>query len=143
MDGVLEEAEAMISKTLARAFCLFIALLPFITTLFILSAHAQEVGPAFSFSDLSLQKTDVKIYQLNNGSMVYVTTINTSSDYIYDPTSDYIMVFQPTLASTYGSSPEGLIAFIQDNPELAALVLICIVLFVLLAVAAFMILRRR
>jgi hypothetical protein len=105
------------------------------------NAGAQTVGPAFSFSDVSLQKSDLMVYQLANGSMVYLYTINSTSSFIYDPTSDYVVVFKPSLVSTYGSSPEGLLNLITDNPELAALVLI--VFFVLFIIGLFAFIYRR
>jgi len=134
----------MISKNTAKFLCLLIALLPFITAFIILSAHAQSVGVAFSFSDVSLQHSDLKVYQINNGSMVYVMTINsTAGEFIYDPTSDYIVVFQPTIANTYGSSAEGVLSFVTDNPELAAIVLAVVVFFGLFCIFMFFLYATR
>ena len=94
----------------------------------IAEANGQSVGPSFGFSDVSLSHSDLKVYEENNGSMSYVSTINSTSQFIYDPTSNYVIVFQPDIANTYGSSPEGIAAFINDNPELAALFLIIIII---------------
>jgi hypothetical protein len=101
----------------------------------------QSDGPAFSFSDLSLDHADVKVYSVNNGSMMYITTINTSSNFIYDPTANYVFVFEPTLSNTYGSSPEGVIAYIQNNPELSAIVLVLIIAG--LSIAIYLLFIRR
>jgi hypothetical protein len=93
--------------------------------------QAQEVGQAFTFSDVSLSPSNLDIYQLyDNSTMVYIMTINsTGGKFVYDPTSNYVVILKPTIANTYGSSPEGIFALAMDNPELAALVII-LILFV-------------
>ncbi len=113
-----------------------------------LLTNAQTSGPAFIFSDTSIQKSDLDILQSTNESTSYIYTINSSDGRImYDPTSDYTVAFHPTIFNTYGASAGGIIAFIANNPELAGLLLAVIILMVityaLLTLLAFIILRRK
>lgn len=101
----------------------------------VVSAHAQQVGQSFNFKDVSLSPTDIDIFADNNGTLVYVTTVNSSGGhFIYDPTSNYKFVLAPTIANTYGASPQGVITFITDNPELSAIILVIIILVAIAAI---------
>lgn len=107
-------------------------------------SNAQQVGPAFTFSDKSLQKSDLDIFQIMNGSMVYVTTINSSSGkIIYDPTSDYVIAFHPTIMNTYGASANGIVDFLVNNPELDAIIVAAVIILVLIAIIFILIFYRR
>jgi hypothetical protein len=110
-----------------------------------LVAGAQDVpleSSSVTFTDLSLQQTDILVYMVNNGSTSYMYTVNSSASFFYDPTSDYILVLKPTLGSTYGTSAEGLLSYAQDNPEMAALVFI-VVMFCAVCAIIFWGFRKR
>jgi hypothetical protein len=115
----------------------------------IVPAIGQDVGQAFTFSDTSLTPSDLDVYQITNGSMVRVPTINSSYGHIqYDPTSDYLIVFHPTLQNTVLTNPEGLIGYFINNPEIAAIILVVIIVLAVCLgtvglVLLFMLLRRK
>lgn len=115
-----------------RTTRIFLALMFLALIALNVGAAAQSVGPAFSFSDKSLQKSDLDVFQVTNGSMVYVCTINSSSGkIIYDPTSDYVVAFHPSIMNTYGASANGIVDFLVNNPELDAIIVFIILIVVL------------
>jgi hypothetical protein len=70
---------------------------------------------SLEFSGLGKTNKTIEVYQIVDGQVSFVQTINSSEKIYTVPGSSYIMVIKPVNNTTFMSTPTGFVTFLTDN----------------------------